>query len=132
MWCACECVCVSVVCLVQFQIPLTLQHILILKRNYTTAHSAPYRYSLVPTGKPRNMCVCVCVQLLSLLCRGRVSMRQFRDWVMLRMCRGFTITLFVRFLDKYYVVTIPKSSIEFVRFFFDFLANTYTLVLVHD
>ncbi len=30
-------------------------------------------------------------QLLCLLCRGRVSVQQFRDGVMLRMCRGLTI-----------------------------------------
>ncbi len=34
------------------------------------------------------------------------------------MCRGLTITLSVSFFDKYHVATIPKSRIEFVRFFF--------------
>ncbi len=51
---------------------------------------------------------------LCLLCRGQVSVQQFRGGVVLRMCRGLTITLFVRFFDKYtyYVATIPKSRIE--------------------
>ncbi len=44
-------------------------------------------------------------------------MHQFRDGVVLRMCRGLTITLFVMFFDKYYAATIPKSKIEFARFF---------------
>ncbi len=48
------------------------------------------------------------------LCRGRVSVQQFRDGVMLRMCCGLTLaTLFVRFFDRYYVATIPKSRFEF-------------------
>ncbi len=50
-------------------------------------------------------------------------MQQFRDVVVLSMCRGFTITLFVSFFDKYYAATIPKSGIEFVRFFFNFLVS---------
>ncbi len=55
------------------------------------------------------------------LCRGRVSVQQFRDGVMLRMCCGLTLaTLFVRFFDRYmyYVATIAKSRFEF---FFNFL-----------
>ncbi len=44
--------------------------------------------------------------ILCLLCRGRVSVQQFWVGVVLRMCRGLTITLFVRFFDKYYVATI--------------------------
>ncbi len=39
-------------------------------------------------------------------------MQQFRDGVM---CRGLTITFFVRFFNKYYLATFPKSRIEFVR-----------------
>ncbi len=39
------------------------------------------------------------------------TFEQFRDGVMLRMCCGLTLaTLFVRFFDKYYVATIPKST----------------------
>ncbi len=42
-------------------------------------------------------------------------MQQFRDGVMLRMCCGLTLaTLFVRFFDRYYVATIPKSRVEFL------------------
>ncbi len=37
------------------------------------------------------------------------------------MCSGLTITMFVRFFDKYYLATIPKSRSEFVRFFLNFL-----------
>ncbi len=36
------------------------------------------------------------------------------------MCRGLTFTLFVRFFDKYYVTTIPKSRIEIL---FSFLVR---------
>ncbi len=50
-----------------------------------------------------------------------MSVQQFRDGVVLRMCRGLTITLFVGSFDKYYTATIPKSRMEFVRFFFNFL-----------
>ncbi len=50
-----------------------------------------------------------------------MSVQQFRDRVVLRMCRGLTITLFVRFFGKYYVATIPKYRIEIIRFFFNFL-----------
>ncbi len=42
-------------------------------------------------------------------------------WGGVGMCRGLTITLFVSFFDKNYAATIPKSRIEFVRFFFNFL-----------
>ncbi len=35
--------------------------------------------------------------------------------MMLRMCRGLQFTLIVRFFNKYYVATIPKSRIK--RFF---------------
>ncbi len=57
-----------------------------------------------------------------LLCRGRVSVQQFRDGVMLRMCCGLTLaTLFVRFFDKYYVATIPKPRFEFLDSFLSFL-----------
>ncbi len=48
---------------------------------------------------------------------GRVSMQQFSDGVVLRMCSGLTFTLFVQFFDKYYVATIPKSRFEFLRLF---------------
>ncbi len=42
------------------------------------------------------------------------TLQQFRDGVMLRMCCGLTLaTLFVRFFDRYYVATIPKSRFEF-------------------
>ncbi len=51
-------------------------------------------------------------QLLCLLCKGRVSVQQFRDGVVLRMCRGSTITLGFR------QATIPKSRIEFARFLY--------------
>ncbi len=46
--------------------------------------------------------------------QGRVNVQQFRDGVVLRMCRGLTITLFVRFFNKYYVVIIHKFRIEFL------------------
>ncbi len=47
-------------------------------------------------------------------------MQQFRDGVMLRMCCGLTLaTLFVRFFDRYYVATIPKSRFEFLDSFLD-------------
>ncbi len=40
-------------------------------------------------------------------------MQQFRDGVVLRMCCGVTLaTLFVRFFDRYYVATVPKSRFE--------------------
>ncbi len=35
-----------------------------------------------------------------------------KDGVVLRMCCGLTFTLIVRFFDRYYVATIPKSRIE--------------------
>ncbi len=37
--------------------------------------------------------VCLMQQLLRLLCKGRVSVQQFRDGVVLSMCRGFTFIL---------------------------------------
>ncbi len=49
-------------------------------------------------------------------------MQQFRDGVMLRMCCGLIlVTLFVRFFDRYYVATIPKSRFEFLDSFLIFL-----------
>ncbi len=51
-----------------------------------------------------------------------MSVQQFRDGVMLRMCCGLTLaTLFVRFFDRYYVDTIPKSRCEFLDSFLIFL-----------
>ncbi len=51
---------------------------------------------------------------LCLVCRGRVSVQQFRDGVVLRNQDVLWIdfTLFVRFFDRYYVATIPKSRFE--------------------
>ncbi len=49
---------------------------------------------------------------------NQLSVQQFRDGVMLRMCCGLTLaTLFVRFFDRYYVATIPKSRFEFYILF---------------
>ncbi len=59
---------------------------------------------------------------------GGVGRQQFRDGVVLRMCCGLTITLFVRFFDRYYVATIPKSRIEFVRFLFNSCLSDYSTI----
>ncbi len=68
-------------------------------------------------------CLHVYLIQLCLLCKGRVSVQQFRDGVMLRMCCGLTLaTLFVRFFDRYYVATIRKSRFEFLDSFLNFLS----------
>ncbi len=64
---------------------------------------------------------------------NRLSVQQFRDGVMLRMCCGLTLaTLFVRFFDRYYVATIPKSRFEFLDSFLIFTvwARIYCVHLV--
>ncbi len=51
-------------------------------------------------------------------------MQQFMDGVMLRMCCGLTLaTLFIRFFDRYYVATIPKSRFEFLDSFLIFFST---------
>ncbi len=45
----------------------------------------------------------------------QLSVQQFRDGVVLKVCCG---SLFVRFFNKYYVATIPKSRFEFELIFF--------------
>ncbi len=51
-----------------------------------------------------------------------MSVQQFRDAVMLRMCCGLTLaTLFVRIFDRYHVATIPKCRFEFLVSFLIFL-----------
>ncbi len=45
-------------------------------------------------------------------CRERVSVQQFRNGVVLRMCCGLTLTLFVRLFDNS-VATIPNFRFEF-------------------
>ncbi len=48
----------------------------------------------------------------------RLSVQQFRDGLVLRMCCGLTLAiLFVRFFDRYYAATIPKSRFEFLDSF---------------
>ncbi len=59
-----------------------------------------------------------------LLCRGRVSVQQFRDEVVLRMCCGLTLPCLLGFsTGSYYVSTIPKSRFEFLD---SFLIFSYT------
>ncbi len=41
-----------------------------------------------------------------------------------------TFTLLVRFFDKYHAATIPKSLIEFLRFFFNFLTCSIDQIAV--
>ncbi len=67
---------------------------------------------------------CLHVYLIQpcLLCRGRVSVQQFRDGVVLRLCCGLTLPCLLGFsTDSYYVATIPKSRFEFLDSFLIFL-----------
>ncbi len=63
-----------------------------------------------------------------------MSVQQFRNGVMLRMCCGLTLaTLFVRFFDRYYVAIIPKSRFEFLIFLLvEFLEGIPCIVNLHS
>ncbi len=60
-------------------------------------------------------CLHVYLIQLCLPCRGRVSVQQFRDGVVLRMCCGLTLPCLLGFsTGSYCVATIPKSRFEFL------------------